>query len=150
MSEAPEGERLAQCACGRLKVRVRGEPFVAAACHCDFCQKQSGSIGQVIALFHEDQIVDISGESNVYNGLEIDGVGMSGSDENSVSLHFCGTCGSTVYRLLSQMPGVYSIGVGSFVDRDFPPPTIETWTALRHDWVAPIAGAAAYEHFPES
>jgi hypothetical protein len=131
-----------------LKVRVRGEPLFVAACHCDFCQKQTGSVVQVVAYFGDDQILEITGASNVYNGLDIDGVGIAGSDENGVSLHFCGTCGSTVYRRLDQMPGAYGIGVGTFVDPDFPPPTMEAWTELRHRWVAPIADAVAYEQFP--
>jgi hypothetical protein len=38
--------------------------------------------------------------------------------------------------------------VGSFVDPDFPPPTTEVWTELRHCWVAPIPDAAAHERFP--
>jgi hypothetical protein len=150
MGDAQDGERIAQCGCGRLKVRVSGAPLFVAACHCDFCQKQTGSVVQVISYFGDDQVLEITGEPNVYNGLEIDGVGIAGSDENSVSLYFCGTCGSTVYRLLGQLPGMYGIGVGTFVDPDFPPPTIETWTELRHDWVAPISGAVVHERFPES
>jgi hypothetical protein len=142
------GERIAQCGCGRLQVRVRGEPLFVAACHCDFCQKQTGSVVQVVAYFGDDQILEITGASNVYNGLEIDGVGIAGSDEIGASLHFCRTCGSTVYRLVNVMPGVFGIGVGTFVDPGFPPPTMETWTELRHGWVTPFADAVAYEHFP--
>ena len=144
------GERIAQCGCGRLKVRVSGEPLFVAACHCDFCQKLTGSVVQVVAYFGDDQVLEVTGEAKVYNGLEIDGVGIAGSAENSVSLHFCGTCGSTVYRFISQMPGMYGIGVGTFVDPDFPPPTTESWTELRHDWLAPIPNADAYQRFPSA
>jgi hypothetical protein len=143
-------ERIAQCGCGRVKVRVTGEPLFVAACHCDFCQKQTGSVVQVMSYFRGDQVVEIIGEPRVYNGLEIDGVGLAGSDEHSISLHFCGTCGSTVYRVASQMPGMYGIGVGTFVDPQFPPPTMEVWTELRHDWLAPIPNAVVHERFPPS
>ena len=98
-------ERIAQCGCGRLKVRVQGEPLFVAACHCDFCQKHTGSAFRVSSFFGEDQIVEITGDPNVYNGLEIDGVGLDGSDEYGTAFHFCGTCGSTVYWITDLMPG---------------------------------------------
>jgi hypothetical protein len=150
MNDAPDRERVAQCGCGRLKVRVRGEPSVVAACHCDFCQKQSGSAFRVSSFFGEDQILEITGDSNVYNGLEIDGVGIDGSDENSVSFYFCRTCGATVYWISDLMPGHVGIAVGSFVDPGFPQPTIENGTEFRHHWMSPIPDAVAYEHFRSS
>ena len=76
--------------------------------------------------------MEITGDSNTYNGLEIDGVGIAGSDEIGATFYFCGTCGSTVYWLSDVVPGAYGISVGSFVDPDFPPPTSEVWTELRH------------------
>jgi hypothetical protein len=143
-------ERIAQCGCGRLKVRVRGEPLFVGACHCDFCQKHTGSAFRLSSFFGQDQIMEITGDPNTYNGLEIDGVGITGSDEYGATYYFCGTCGSTVYWLTDQIPGAYGIAVGSFVDPDFPPPTVEAWTELRHRWVAPIPDAVAYEHSPLS
>ena len=133
-----------------MKVRVRGEPLFVAACHCDFCQKHTGSAFRLSSFFGEDQILGITGDPNVYNGLEIDGVGLDGSDEYGTTFHFCGTCGSTVYWISDLMPGLLGISVGSFVDPDFPPPTTEIWTELRHRWVAPIPEAVAFEHFPSS
>src|SRR5690349_20162172 len=64
-------ERIAQCGCGRLKVRVRGEPLGVLRCHCDFCQKQTGSAFRLSSFFLEDQVLEITGQPNVYNGLEI-------------------------------------------------------------------------------
>jgi len=142
-------ERIAQCGCGRLRIRVRGEPVFVAACHCDFCQKHTGSAFRLNSIFGEDQIIEITGDSSVYNGLEIDGVGIAGSDEAGVSFHFCPTCGSTVYWRGDLVPGGYCIAVGSFVEPDFPKPTLEAWTELRHRWIAPIADEA-YERFPAS
>ena len=75
MGEPQPGERIAQCGCGRVQVRVGGEPRFVGACHCDFCQKQTGSAFRVSSFFGDDQILEITGDPNVYNGLEIDGVG---------------------------------------------------------------------------
>jgi hypothetical protein len=148
MGEARDRERIGQCGCGRLKVRVCGEPSIVAACHCDFCQKHTGSAFRVSSFFRDDQVLQITGDSNAYNGLEIDGVGLNGSDEHGTTFHFCRTCGSTVYWRNDMLPGFVGISVGSFVDPEFPQPETEVWTKLRHRWVAPIADAVAYEQFP--
>jgi Glutathione-dependent formaldehyde-activating enzyme len=71
--------RTAECACGRVRVSVENEPLRVLTCHCDFCQKRTGSVFQVSARFAEDQVVEISGETKIYNGLQIDGVGVAGS-----------------------------------------------------------------------
>ena len=87
--------RTAECACGRVQVTVQNEPLAVAICHCDFCQKRTGSVFQVGAYYARDEEIDVSGETKRYNGLEIDGVGNAAGD--SVTYHFCPTCGSTLY-----------------------------------------------------
>ena len=97
-------ERTAQCGCGRLKVRVRGGPLFVGACYCDFCQKHTGSAFRLSSFFREDQIIEITGDPSTYNGLEIDGVGIDGSDEVGCTFYFCDTCGSTVLLALGCGP----------------------------------------------
>ena len=124
---------------------------MSGACHCDFCQKHTGSAFRLSSFFGEDQIIEITGDSSTFNGLEIDGVGIAGSDEFGSTFYFCGTCGSTVYWLSDVVPRLPMASQGgSFVYLDFPPPTFEIWTELRHRWLAPIPDAVAYERFPPS
>lgn len=138
-----EVTRKAECACGRVRVTVEGEPLVVAACHCQFCQRRTGSIVQVGAAF-DDEGVSIAGETSVFNGLEVNGVGTSNGDE--VSYHFCPTCGSTVFWRFKGRPTV-AVGVGSFADANFPAPTVELHAPLRHHWLRPVEGAEQYEEF---
>ncbi len=44
----------AECACGRVQVTVHNEPLMVATCHCDFCQKRTGSVFQVGADYARD------------------------------------------------------------------------------------------------
>ena len=69
--------------------------MTVAICHCDFCQKRTGSVFQVGAYFPADEPIEVRGETKAYNGLEIDGVGNAAGA--SVTYNFCPTCGSTVY-----------------------------------------------------
>jgi hypothetical protein len=133
--------------CGRLQVTVRGEPLAVGRCHCDFCQKRTGSVFGISAVFGDDQLVEITGEVKVYNGLKIDGVGAGPYADAGVDYHFCPTCGLTLYWSSDAMP-VLLMAAGNFVDPGFPAPTSEAYTQLRHDWVSPIPGAMQFETFP--
>jgi hypothetical protein len=131
--------RTAECACGRVQVSVENEPFLVATCHCDFCQKRTGSVFQVGAYFAADEKVDVCGEIKTYNGFEIDGVANAAGD--AVTYHFCPTCGSTIYWIKEGEMPLLGIAVGNFVDPGFPAPTMEVHTEMRHDWVPPVVGA---------
>lgn len=136
--------RTAECACGRLQVTVENEPVAVLTCHCDFCQKRTGSAFQVSVLFPDTRAMAVTGETKVYNGSEINGVGTTNGDE--VRYHFCPTCGSTVFWTIDGRPGM-AIAVGNFVDPGFPAPTMELHTSYRHHWVQPIEGAEQFEGF---
>lgn len=138
-------ERVAECACGRFKVRVTGNPTRVMACHCDFCLKRSGGAYPIAAWFDRDQLLEVTGKSSVYNGLELDGVGGAGGQ--GTSYHFCPTCGSTVYWTFDTIPDsfpeeyaetlarVFAVAVGNFVDPDFPPPEAHFFPELRPKWL---------------
>ena len=113
-------------------------------CHCEFCQKRTGSPFQVSAVFSDDGGIEIKGESSVYNGLTVNGVGTSNGDD--VTYHFCPTCGSTVFWVFEGRP-ILVVAVGNFADRDFPVPTAELHAPFRSRWVQPIEGAEQFEGF---
>jgi hypothetical protein len=138
-------KRTAQCGCGRLQVSVEGDPFLVSTCHCDFCQKRTGSAFGVEAFFPDDERITVSGETKRYNGLETDGVGsVTGFDP---TYYFCPTCGSTVYWTFTELT-IIGIAVGNFVDPNFPTPTMETSTRLRHHWMPALSSAEQFEDFP--
>jgi hypothetical protein len=100
----------------------------------------------VTAYFVNGEGIDISGESKVYNGLEIDGVASSSGVD--ISYHFCPVCGSTVFYTIKGRP-IIGIAVGNFVDPDFPAPTMEFNVGLRHHWLPPVASAEQFETYRE-
>lgn len=142
-------ERSAACACGRLRVRVDGEPSRVVACCCDFCQRRSGGVYPVGAWFDHDQVVEIAGDRSIYNGLEIEGVG--GAFGQGTSYHFCPTCGATVYWTYDTIPDsipeefaapmarTLVVAVGCFADPDFPAPTEHLGEEHRPHWLTPDA-----------
>ena len=123
---------------------AQGEPLAVVVCHCDFCQKRTGSVMAVGAQFTPDQIVSITGGTKTFNGLEIDGVPAMGGV--GIDYCFCATCGSTVYwNFAFEGMAITGIAVGNFVDPSFSAPMIEYFPGMRHHWVPPVPGAEQIE-----
>jgi len=55
--------------------------------------------------------------------------------EGVVTMHFCPTCGSTVYWFLDGLPDSISVAVGAFASREVPPPTFSVYEDRQHPWV---------------
>jgi hypothetical protein len=136
--------RTAECACGQVQITAENEPVAVVTCHCHFCQKRTGSVLQVSAVFPDAAGITITGETRIYNGLKIKGVGTANGDE--ISYHFCPTCGSTVFWAFKGRP-VLAVAVGNFADPDFPAPSAELHTPYRHHWLQPVEGAEQFEGF---
>lgn len=119
--------RQASCSCGQLEVACEGEPVRISVCHCLSCQQRTGSVFGVQARFPREQ-VRVRGSASHFTRVADSG--------NSVTFHFCPTCGTTVYWELGGFPGLLAVAVGAFADRDFPKPRYSVYESRRHAWVA--------------
>jgi len=109
-------------------VSVTGGPRIVIACSCLICQRRTGSVFGVSACFPNEQIQEISGDSNCFKPTT-----ESGSQRERF---FCPNCGTAVYWIAGLFPGFTGIAVGAFADPDFPEPMVSVWNRSRHDWVA--------------
>ena len=107
-------ERTAQCHCGALKVITTGEPVQIYLCHCQSCQRRTGSVAHCGARFLKSQI-RVEGDHKIYT--------RKGDSGFSPRFHFCPNCGSNVFTESDRAPDLCIITVGSFADPDFPAPT---------------------------
>ncbi len=128
--------RTAHCACGQLRAELTGEPEFVAACHCEPCQRRTGSPFGTIAYCKRDQ-VKITGESKAYTRVADSG--------NTFTTCFCPACGSTVYAESSRLKDHIGITVGAFFDPAFPKPVRAVYDRSRHPWVSLGAGVERYE-----
>jgi len=119
-------ERLASCACGKLRVLCSGEPTKVSLCHCLACQKRTGSTFGIAAFFEKEQ-VRIDGATRRFERPSDSGF--------PVIFHFCPDCGSTVFWEPQRKPDYIAVGVGSFADPDFPAPDQAVYREHRHGWV---------------
>jgi hypothetical protein len=120
--------RTGRCLCGQVTYEVSGELIATAVCHCEHCQRQSGSAFSVNLVVHESQL-DLSGTLSTYEerGEHGDGV--------YVHRRFCGDCGSPIYSALLGTDGIVAVKAGTLEDRSDVNPTVEAWCDHRQPWV---------------
>ena len=122
--------REASCGCGALTARVEGDPLRVSICHCLDCKRRTGSAFSWNATFAASQVT-VDGRYTTFE---------RGSDDGFwARMHFCPTCGTTVFYEIERRPDMISIPVGAFSDRDFPPPTIEVYEERRCPWLPEVA-----------
>ncbi len=137
--------RTASCCCGELTMTVRGEPEKVIRCHCDYCQRRTGSVFNVSCWYYDDQVVARTGTGTIFN---------QGPQNPGIDYVFCPRCGSTVYwefrgfEPLLEGSKLFGIAVGNFVDASFPAPTLDIHTSYRHPWIHDLAGLEPHPGFP--
>lgn len=99
-------------------------------CHCLACQRRTGSAFGQQARFPIAQVAPKGAEKTWVRTTD---------EGNTVTHHFCPTCGSTVYYELGALAGFVGVPVGGFADPSFPPPSFSVYEDRRHPWLATIA-----------
>jgi hypothetical protein len=127
----------AQCQCGQLAADLPGSTPAVVACHCNYCQRRSGSPFGLLAYYPADQVV-VSGEAKRFVRPAASG--------GSFETFFCPHCGSTVAAKASKHPAMIGIAVGAVADPQFQRPLRSVWETSMHPWVSMPEGV---QHFTE-
>ena len=125
------------CVCGAVRYRVRGEPVVAMACHCRFCQQRLGTAFALAAYFDEKNVEFTQGQLTQYEHL---------SDESGrwLKMQFCTRCGTTLTHTAEVRPGLRSIAAGTFDDPDWFRIERHIWTRSKRPWVSVPADVTVF------
>ncbi len=118
--------REARCSCGALRVVATGDPEVTIACHCLECQRRTGAAFGVGACYRRTQ-VQVNGPSTLYE--------RAGQEGRALRMHFCPTCGSTVWWEADFRPDHVAIALGALGDTGLGTPVRSVWEQSRHPWV---------------
>ena len=122
--------RTAACCCRKCSISVRGEPTINAVCHCQNCQRRTGSAFGWSAYFKNENVTATVGAFRTYSIAEELTVG-----EKSQERVFCGTCGTTLFWRSVDFPGLTGIAGGCFTDTPLPEPTMTVANETRCAWV---------------
>jgi hypothetical protein len=133
--------RTASCNCGQLRVTCKGpDPERITLCHCNLCQKQSGSAFAIQARFPKEQVT-IEGKSTAWK-FPIEGakpVTYRNCASTGGTFHFCPVCGSTVWYTADADDSRIGVKIGAFADPTFPAPKISGFEEYRHPWALNVA-----------
>jgi hypothetical protein len=131
-----EAAMKAHCQCGQVSVMLPDSHPVVVACHCEACQRRSGSPFGVLAYYPAEQLVITGAAKGYLRPAESGG---------TFETFFCPQCGSTVYAKASRFPDRIGVALGAIADPAFPEPVRSVWEEKMHHWVAMPAAA---QHFP--
>jgi hypothetical protein len=129
--------RIASCACGQLRVGLRGQALRVSICCCAACRKRTGSAYGAAAFFSKDQIASLEGAAKTFARISDAG--------RWVRFRFCPECGSTVCWEAEFRPGVVGIALGAFDDSGSLAPERIVWHEHKQPWVALPADIPIHE-----
>jgi hypothetical protein len=132
--------RTAKCHCGALSLVCEGPPTKVSLCHCDDCQRRTGSAFSIAAFYlrtniHHEGTVPLTWERSSASGFP-------------VLFHFCGRCGTNLYWEPRRMPDLIGVAVGAFADPNFPMPEQAVRAREKLAWVVHPKHMKVFDDFP--
>ena len=108
-----------KCLCGSVTYRCNAEPMMVTNCHCEDCQRVTGTAYACVAGVARDCVM-VQGDVKQYSGI--------GESGKSVTRSFCPECGSSLYSVADALPGWCFIMLGTADDKSWIKPNIDCYT----------------------
>ena len=105
------------CACGKVRVEARGEPYRVGICHCLTCRKLHAGPFSLYAVFPRDAVT-------------VDGEALAFASSEHGRRYSCRACGSQIYSHYERTDEIY-LYPGSFDEPGLWQPSYELWTTRR-------------------
>ena len=115
------------CLCGSVRYRTAAQPTMTAVCHCENCQRQSGTAMAIVVGVPAGSIA-FEGEDNLATFAD------RGTSGKAVNRRFCSKCGSPIVSLVEMMPDLHFIKAGTLDDKSWLQPTMHLWCDSAQPW----------------
>ena len=124
------------CTCRKLRYRLSGMPLIVHACHCRWCQRETGTSYALNALYEADRVVHLVGKPEIVDTPSASGRGQK--------IARCPSCKVSIWSNYPQAgPAVRFVRVGTMDDPDQCPPDIHIYTSSKQPWVVLPPGVRA-------
>jgi hypothetical protein len=128
------------CTCGQVRYRLTGGPLIVHACHCGWCQRETGTAHALNALYEADRVVHIAGEPEMVATPSASGKGQR--------VARCPTCRVAVWSNYPQAgPAIRFVRVGTMDDPAAYPPDIHIYVSSKLPWVTLPPAAKSVSEF---
>lgn len=128
------------CQCGAVRYEFSGEPTVVYACHCQECQRQSGSAFAMALVVPYERFRITRGEPRSF--------ARTGESGRTLLGWFCPECGTRLYHTPGQLAQNCNLKPGTLDDTSWLRPTVHVWTRSKQAWVEIPTDAVAHETQP--
>jgi hypothetical protein len=102
------------CTCGQVRYRLIGAPLIVHACHCSWCQRETGTVHALNALYEADRVEHIAGEPEliVTPSASVQGRGLEqlSASRTGGALRACRNDGRSI-ALPARHPHLYGVEV---------------------------------------
>jgi hypothetical protein len=116
-----------RCTCGEIRYELTDKPLFVHACHCTWCQRETGSV------FVLNAPIVVNTPSNSGQGQMI---------------HRCGTCHVALWSVYAGAGERFRfVRAGTLDDTNACPPDIHIFTSTKQDWVILPEGTPAVPEY---
>ena len=133
------------CTCGALRYKVETTPFIVHACHCTWCQRQTGGPHVINALYEAENVQMTKGEPELIETESPSGKGQI--------IARCPTCKVAVwsnYDFGGMRERIRFLRVGTLDNAAVMPPDVHIFTSTKLPWYVIPPGHYAVEEFYDS
>lgn len=123
------------CLCGQCSYSSNAEPINIRACHCEQCQRATGSALYARIALPLDQVT-MAGPVRWYNSSA------------ELARGFCSECGSTLYSK-RESANILGVTCGTLDDPTLCTPDMQIWASEKQDWM-PLGDLEAHAQGPDS
>ena len=128
------------CTCRQLRYRLCGTPLIVHACHCRWCQRETGTAFALNALYEADRVTQLGGEPDMVPTPSLSGKGQR--------IARCPSCRVSIWSNYPQAgPAVRFVRVGTLDEPDRLPPDIHIFTSSKQPWLVLPPDAKAVAEF---
>ncbi|HEX7923141.1 MAG TPA: GFA family protein [Bradyrhizobium sp.] len=128
------------CTCRNVRYRLTGRPLIVHACHCTWCQRETGTVHALNAMYEAERVAHIAAEPEIVDTPSASGKGQK--------IARCPRCKVAVW---SNYPGsgaaVRFVRVGTLDDPSRCPPDVHIFTSSRQPWVTFPPGAKVFAEY---
>lgn len=128
------------CTCGHVRYRLTGKPMIVHACHCSWCQRETGTVHALNAMYEFDRVAHLEAEPEI-----IDTPSASGKGQRIAR---CPVCKVAVWSNYSGAgPAVRFVRVGTMDDPATCPPDVHIFASTKQPWVTLPPDARVFADF---
>jgi hypothetical protein len=116
------------CTCGHIRYRLHGRPMIVHACHCTWCQRETGTAHALNAIYEAERVEHLAAEPEVIVTPSASGRGQR--------IARCPICRIAVWSNYPDSGEVTRfVRVGTMDDPSQYPPDIHIFTSSKLSWV---------------